>query len=170
MGDIKKDPAGRYLNKIIANSVWGKWAQNPAVRDLMYSCYLSKLQPDQLLYTDTDNMIVYFNKKNPLHVKLPTSDMLEDLKDEYGEMFADHPNWYIQEFMAFGPKMYQLILRDVNTRKIVRWDKTMKGISMKGNVDLLPMKSLLLYRNPVIDFCCILQHGSKRLYRNLSKV
>ena len=27
---IRKDPAGRYLNKIMANSVWGKWAQNPA--------------------------------------------------------------------------------------------------------------------------------------------
>ena len=27
---IKNDPAGRYLNKIIANSVWGKWTQNPS--------------------------------------------------------------------------------------------------------------------------------------------
>ena len=27
---IKRDPAGRYLNKIMANSVWGKWAQNPS--------------------------------------------------------------------------------------------------------------------------------------------
>ena len=25
--DIRKDPAGCYLNKIMANSVWGKWAQ-----------------------------------------------------------------------------------------------------------------------------------------------
>ena len=30
MGDIRKYLAGRYLNKIMANSVWGKWAQNPA--------------------------------------------------------------------------------------------------------------------------------------------
>ena len=30
MDKIRKDPAGRYLNKIMANSVWGKWAQNPA--------------------------------------------------------------------------------------------------------------------------------------------
>ena len=38
MGDIKKDPAGRYLNKIMANSVWGKWAQNPSSQSslLMY--------------------------------------------------------------------------------------------------------------------------------------
>ena len=129
--DIKKDLAGRYLNKIMANSVWGKWAQNPmaqsdlttcgtireyheklrtgrvkrmpfiseelmqvemkcdrsiegenrenannrsglggrnitvgafvttAARGFMYSRYLSKLQPDQLLYTDTDSVIVY---------------------------------------------------------------------------------------------------------------
>ena len=34
-----------------------------AARDLMYSHYLSKLRPDQLLYTDTDSVIVYFNKK-----------------------------------------------------------------------------------------------------------
>ena len=58
-------------------------------------------------------------------------------------MFSDHPNWYIQEFMVFGPQMYQLILSDVNMRKIVRWDKTMKGISMKGNIDLLSMKVYL---------------------------
>ena len=63
--------------------------------------------------------------------------MLVDLKDEYGEMFSNHPNWYIHEFMAFGPKMYQLILRDLDSRKVVRWDKMMKGISMKGNMDLL---------------------------------
>ena len=30
MDKIKSDPAGRYLNKIMANSVWGKWTQNPA--------------------------------------------------------------------------------------------------------------------------------------------
>ena len=130
MNDIRKDPAGRYLNKRMANSVWGKWAQNPstqsslttcgnireyhekfltgrikrvslvsknliqvemkcdrsiegenresnnnrsilggtntivgafvmaAVRDLMYSHYLSKLKPDQLLYTVTGSVIV----------------------------------------------------------------------------------------------------------------
>ena len=27
-------------------------------------------------------MIVYVNKKNPMHIDLPTSDMLGDLKDE----------------------------------------------------------------------------------------
>ena len=85
-------------------------------------------------------------------------------------MFSDHPNCYIQEFMVFGPQMYQLILRDLNMRKIVRWDKTMKEISMKGNIDLLPMKSLPLYRNPVIDFRCTLQYGSKKLYRDLNEV
>ena len=213
--DIRKDPAGPYLNKIMANSVWGKWAPNPStqsslttcgtireyheklligrvkrvslvsknlmqvemrcdrsiesenresnnnrsglggrntivgafvtatVRDLMYSRYLSKLKPDQLLYTDTNSVIVYFNKNNPLHVEVPTSDMLGNLKDEYGETFSNHPNWYIHEFMVFGPKMYQLILRDLDSGKVVRWDKTMKGISMKGNMDLLSVKVYL---------------------------
>ena len=89
--------------------------------------------------------------------------MLGDLKDEYREMFADHPNWYIQEFMAFGPKMYQLVLRDVNTRKIVHWDKTMKEISMKGNIDLLSMKSLHLYRSPVIDFVASYSMGRRSI-------
>ena len=205
--DIKKDPAGRYLNKIMANSVWGKWAQNPtaqsgpstcgtireyheklltgrvkrmsliseklmqvemkcdrsiegenrentnnrsglggrntivgafvtaAARDLMYSRYLSKLQPDQLLYTDTDSAIVYVDKRNPLHVKLPTSNMLGELKDEYADILSENSSWYVDEFMAFGPKMYQLILKDGANGKVVRWDKTMKGISMKGNMD-----------------------------------
>ena len=62
------------------------------------------------------------------------------------------------------------ILRDLDGGKVVRWDKTMKGISMKGNMDLLSIKSLPLYRNPVIDFCCILQYGSNELYRNLNEV
>ena len=131
---------------------------------------MSKLQPNQLLYTDTDSVIVYFNKNNPLHVELPTSDMLGDLNNEYGEMFADHPSWYIHEFMAFGPKMYQLILRDLDSGKVVHWYKTMKSISMKGNMDLLSIKSLLLYRNPVIDFCSILLYASKELYHNLNEV
>ena len=29
LNNVRKVPAGRYLNKIMANSVWGKWAQNP---------------------------------------------------------------------------------------------------------------------------------------------
>ena len=96
--------------------------------------------------------------------------MLEDLKDEYGEVLSEHPNWYIEEFMAFGPKMYQLSLHDLKNKEILRWDKTMKGISMKGNRDLFTHQSLSKYRNPVIDYCCILQHGSKHRYRNLNKV
>ena len=27
---IRNDPAGCYLNKIMANSMWGKWTQNPS--------------------------------------------------------------------------------------------------------------------------------------------
>ena len=132
--NIKNDPTGRYLNKIMANSMWSKWMQNPSSqhetitcstickyhqclhtgrvkrvslisdrllqveikqdqnidgknrerennrvglggknpivrafatatsRDLMYCCYLSKLCLNQLLYTDTDSVIVYADK------------------------------------------------------------------------------------------------------------
>ena len=69
----------------------------------MHCGYLLKLRAEQLLYTDTDNVIVYVNKKNPLHIDLPTSDMLGDLKHEYAEMLNENPNWYVHEFMAFGP-------------------------------------------------------------------
>ena len=141
-----------------------------AARDLMFRRYLSKLHPDQLLYTDTDSVIIYGDARNDSHFKLLTSDMLGDLKDEYGELLSEHPNWYIEEFMAFGPKMYQLILRDVNTKEIVRWDKTMKGISVKGNHDLFMHQSLSKYRDPVIDYCCILQYDSRHRYRNLNEV
>ena len=135
-----------------------------AATDLMFCRFLSKLHPDQLLYTDTDSVILYADDRNHLHVKLPTSDMLGDLKHEYGEVLLEHPNWYIVEFMAFGPKMYQLILHNLKNKEIIRWDKTMKGISMKGNRDLFTHQSLLKYRNPVIDYCCILQYGSKHHY------
>ena len=141
-----------------------------AARDLMYSPYLSKLQPDQLLYTDMDSVIVYLDKRNPSHVKLPTSDMLGELKDEYTDVLSENPSWYVYKFMAFGPKMYQLILKYATSGKIIRWDKTMKGISIKGNVDLLSTKSIPLYRNPVIDLCSILQFGSENSYSELAKV
>ena len=96
--------------------------------------------------------------------------MLGDLKDEYDEVLSEHPDWYIEEFMAFGPKMYQLILLDLKNKEIVKWDKTMKGISVKGIRDLFTHQSLSKYRNPVIDYCCILQYGSKHRYRNLNEV
>ena len=35
-----------------------------AACDLMYSHYLSKIQPDQLLYTDTDSVIMFRDKRN----------------------------------------------------------------------------------------------------------
>ena len=35
---IQNDPAGRYLNKIMANSVWGKWTQNPSGQQEIKMC------------------------------------------------------------------------------------------------------------------------------------
>ena len=162
---IEYDPAGRYLNKMMANSVWGKWTQNPsgqqeivtcstireyhdclytgqvkrvslvldkllqvemkrdcnidgenrerendrsglggknsivgafvtaASRDLMYMHYLSKLTSEQLLYTNTDSMIVYSDVDVDTHINLPTSDLLGDLKDKYGDLLRNDSIW-----------------------------------------------------------------------------
>ena len=87
----------------------------------MYFRYLSKLTFDQLLYTDTDSVIMYRDFNRADHVMLPTSDLLDVLKE--------HPTWYVDEVIAFGPKMYHLILRDKISGKVVKWNKTMKGIS-----------------------------------------
>ena len=38
MESIRNDPAGRYLNKIMANSVWGKWTQNPSGQQEIKMC------------------------------------------------------------------------------------------------------------------------------------
>ena len=239
MDKIKSDPAGCYLNKIMANLVWGKWTQNPvsqqeiktcsniheyheclysghvkrvsliskkllqvemkldrqidrenrekennrgglggknpiigafvmaASRHLMYFHYLSKLKPEQLLYTDTDSVIVYFDEDADGHIDLPTSDLLGNLKDEYGDLLLLNPTWYISELIAFGPKMYQLILRDKNSGEVVKWSKTMKGISLKGKLDMFSNDKIPLYRNPVLDFCCVLQYGSKMKYTSM---
>ena len=35
---IRNDPAGRYLNKIMANSVWDKWTQNPSGQQEIKMC------------------------------------------------------------------------------------------------------------------------------------
>ena len=235
-------PCGIGLNKIMANSVWGKWTQNPsgqqeikmcntirdyheclrtgcvkrvslvsdrllqveleldrgidgenrerqncrtglgrknvtvgafvtaASRDLMYFRYLSKLKYDQLLYTDTDSVIVYQDSRVYDHVVLPTSDLLGDLKDEYGDVLRDNPTWYIDEVIAFGPKMYHLIIRDKDRGVVVKWDKTMKGISLRGNITKFSTDKLPLYRNPVLEFCCVLQDGSSVRFSNMKEV
>ena len=38
MDRIKNDPAGHYLNKIMANSVWGKWTKNPSSQQELKTC------------------------------------------------------------------------------------------------------------------------------------
>ena len=62
-----------------------------ASRDLMYFHYLSKLKYNQLLYTDIDSVIVYQDSRVYDHVVLPTSDLLGDLKDEYGDALRGNP-------------------------------------------------------------------------------
>ena len=80
-------------------------------RDLMYDRYLSKLHYDQLLYTNTDSLTIYHDKSNEYHVTLPASDLLGDLKNEYGEVLAANPSWYVSEFIAFGPRCISFCLR-----------------------------------------------------------
>ena len=38
VSDIEKDLAGRYLNKIMANSVWRNWVQNPMAQSGLSTC------------------------------------------------------------------------------------------------------------------------------------
>ena len=239
---IRNDPAGRYLNEIMANSVWGKWTQNPsgqqeikmcgsmheyhdflktgcvkrvslisdkllevelkldrqidgenrerrncrsglggknvivgvfvmaASRDLMYFRYLSKLTFDQLLHTDRDSVIMYQDFNRADHVMLLTSDLLGNLKDKYEDVLREHPKWYVDEVIAFGPKMYHLILRDKISCEVVKWNKTMKGISLRGDPSGFSSDKLHLYKNPVIDFCCVLQYGNKFKFQTMDKV
>ena len=47
--DIRKDPASRYSNKIMANSMWGKWAQNPGSQSSIYMCDTLHDYHDKLL-------------------------------------------------------------------------------------------------------------------------
>ena len=96
--------------------------------------------------------------------------MLGDLKDKYAYLLVENLSLYINEFMAFGPKMYQLTCKDLYMGKVVCWHKTMKGISMKRNSNLFSIKSLPLYRNPVLAFCSILQYGSEHSYSNFHDV
>ena len=78
------------------------------VRDLMFSCFLSKLAPGQLLYTDTDSVIYLHDSHDSSHVELPTSDMLGDLKDEYAELSVKKPEWCIKNLLPFHQKCTRL--------------------------------------------------------------
>ena len=97
---------------------------------------------------------------------LLTSDLLGDLKDEYG----DNLTWCVSEMLAYGPKMYQLIFKDIDTRRVVKWVKTMKGISLRGTSDMFLTNKIPLYRNPALDFCCILQYGSDQKYGSMAEI
>ena len=99
-----------------------------------------------------------------------TSDLLGELKDEYEELLASNPSWYLSELIAFGPKMYQLIFKDKHNGRVVKWEKMMKGISLNGNPDMLALSKVHLYRNPVLDFCSILQFGNESLYNLIDEV
>ena len=136
----------------------------------MYFRYLLKLTFDQLLYTDTDSVIMYQDFNQADHVMLPTSDLLGDLKDKYEDVLKELPTWYIDEVIAFGPKMYHLILRDKISGEVVKWNKTMKGISLCGDPSRFSSDKLHLYRNLVIDFCCVLQYGNKFKFQTMDQV
>ena len=99
-----------------------------------------------------------------------TSDLLGDLKDEYGDLLHANPMWYVSEFIAFNAKMYQIILRDSRHGQVVKWVKTMKGISLRGNVNRFSLDKIPLYRNPVLDFCCVLQYGSQWKYESMPEI
>ena len=71
---------------------------------------------------------------------------------------------------ALGPKMYQLILHDKHSGQVIKWVKMMKGISIKGNVDMFSNDKIPLYRNPVLDFCCVLQYGLSSKYSTMQEV
>ena len=45
---IKYDPAGHYLNKIMANSVWDKWTQNPSGQQEIVMCSTTREHHDCL--------------------------------------------------------------------------------------------------------------------------
>ena len=123
-----------------------------------------------MLYNDIDSVIIYADKDNDDHMSLPTSDLLGDLKDEYCNLLHANPMWYMSEFIAFGPKMYQIILKDSHTGQVIKWVKTMKGISLRGNVNRFSLDKILLYRNPVLDFCCVLQYGSQWKYESMPEI
>ena len=117
-----------------------------------------------------DSVIIYADKDNDDHMSLPTSDLLGDLKDEYCNLLHANPMWYRSEFIAFGPKMYQIILKDSHTGQVIKWVKTMKGISLRGNVNRFSLDKIPLYRNPVLDFCCVLQYGSQWKYESMPEI
>ena len=101
---------------------------------------------------------------------LPTSDLLGDLKDEYEDVLKEHPTWYVDEVIGFGPKMYHLILRDKISGEVMKWNKTMKEISLRSDPSRFSSNKLHLYRNPVIDCCCVLQYGNKFKFQTMDEV
>ena len=84
--------------------------------------------------------------------------------------FMPIPCCYVSEFIAFSPKMYQIILKDSRTSQVIKWVKMMKGISLRGNVNSFSLDKIPLYRNPVLDFCCVLQYGSQWKYESIPEI
>ena len=66
--------------------------------------------------------------------------------------------------------MYHLIIRDKITGAVVKWCKMMKGISLHGKLSKFSNNKLHLYRNPILDLCCVLQYGSPNRFYNMKDV
>ena len=65
--------------------------------------------------------------------------------------------------------MYHLIIGD--DEKVVRWDKTMKGIKLGGNQEgMFSLDKIDLYRNPVLNFCEVLQYGDEKEFTSMAEV
>ena len=46
----------------------------------------------------------------------------------------------------------------------------MKGISLHGKLSKFSNNKLHLYRNPILDLCCVLQYGSPNRFHNMKDV
>ena len=62
VNNVKTDPADRYLNKIMANSVWQKWAQNPSSQQELCICGTIRSYHD-LLHTGHAKRVTLDSKK-----------------------------------------------------------------------------------------------------------
>jgi hypothetical protein len=108
-------------------------------RCMMYRAYLNKLQPDQLLYMDTDSVIYMSGPGLP---RLPLGEFLGDLTNEF-----EDPSEKCVEFIGGAPKAYgyKLVERK-DPEKVKSTMIKCKGFNLKGGwIDPKSASNMLTY-------------------------
>ena len=119
--EIKKDPAGRYLNKIMANSVWGKWAQNPSLQSEIITCDTSRFYHNSLRTGRVERVSLISEKLSQVEMKCDRSIDGENRENTKSMSGLGGKNTIVGTFITAAARdlMYERFLSKLNPDQLL---------------------------------------------------